>query len=74
MKRFLSVLTLVCVVSIPALAGNIPTDGIAVPTPGTTPGEVPTVGLTGDVPTVGLTYQITDTTVDLIQMLLGFGV
>ncbi|HKO42787.1 MAG TPA: hypothetical protein VJU84_05830 [Pyrinomonadaceae bacterium] len=72
MKRFLSVLTLVCVTSIPALAGNIPTDGISAP--GTEPGEVPTVGITGDIPTGGLTYQIADTTVDLIQMLLGFGV
>lgn len=74
MKRFLSVLTLVYVVSIPALAGNIPTDGITAPTPDTTTGDVPTVGLTGDVPSIGSTYEIADTTVDLIQMLLGFGV
>jgi len=71
MKRFLIALTLVWVFSIPTLAGNIPTDGIAAPTP--TPGEITTVGLTGDVPSVGSTYEIADTTLDLIQMLLGVG-
>ena len=37
-------------------------------------GEIPTVGLTGEIPTGGLTYEMTDAAVDLIQMLLGFGV
>ena len=66
MKRFLSALTLVWIVSFPVFAGNIPTDGITAPTPDPiTPGEIATSGFT---------YEIADTALDFIQMVLSAGI
>jgi hypothetical protein len=42
MKRLLMVVTLVCALSVPALAGEVPTGGFMPPQ--TVPGEVPTGG------------------------------
>jgi hypothetical protein len=55
MKRSLLVLTLTCVLSVSAMAADIPTVGITSTEPDTTvetvsPGEMPTVP--GDMPTV----------------------
>lgn len=41
MKRFLMIVTLTCLLSVSALAGEVPTVGGATPAPG----EVPTVGV-----------------------------
>ena len=85
MKRFFSALTLTCVISVPVLAGDIPTVGVTtpgdVPTVGVTgdvpsvgvTGDIPSVGITGDIPSGGFTFQIAGSTLNLIQMLLGVG-
>ena len=76
MKHGLATFALLCVLSIPALAGDIPSVGITPPPPPPPPDgmQASTTMALGDIPSGGLTYQIADTTVDLIQMLLGFGV
>jgi hypothetical protein len=66
MKRLLVVLTLTCVLSVSAMAGDIPTIGAPSPAPtpnGMTaePGDMPTVGSTspGDIPTCGMSVWLT---------------
>jgi len=67
MKRFLTIAALTCILSISALAGDMPTVGAPAPAPtpiGMTaevPGDVPTVGSTspGEIPTVGLSALLT---------------
>jgi len=61
MKRSLAVIAVVCLLSVPALAGEIPTMGAPQPTqvtPSTrtenSPGEIPTSGFTGQIPSGGL--------------------
>ena len=69
MKRLICAFAITCVVSFPAAAGNIPTDGIT----GSTP--VPTETMEpGEIPTSGLSYEIADNAIDLIQMLIGVGI
>lgn len=65
MKRFLIALALTCVLSGSALAGEIPTCGIASPAPDgtaqtTSPGDIPTMGSTspGDIDTCGLSVLL----------------
>lgn len=64
MRRFVLALTLTCAFSSVALAGHIPTSGVAPPPPPpdeiTTSGEVPSVGITssGDMPAVDLTILL----------------
>ena len=70
MKRFFGSLALACLVALPAVAGNIPTDGVTAPTPDPTE----TITEPGDVPSVGSSYEITGTALELIQMFLGVGV
>jgi hypothetical protein len=70
MKYFLSTLTLICVVSLTAVAGNIPTDGVTAPAPD----QTETIPQPGEIPTVGSSYEITDTALDLIQMLISVGI
>ena len=69
MKRFLTILTLGCVLSIPVTAGEIPTSGSPAPAPSgitqTSPGEIQTPP--GDVPTVGKAGQISS---DVLSALL----
>lgn len=76
MKHGIAAFALVCALSITALAGDIPSVGIAPPPPPppTDGMQASTTTVPGDIPSVGLTYQITDTTVGLIQMLLGVGI
>ena len=66
MKRFLVALTLTCVLSVSAMAGDIPT--IGAPSPGQTQGgdstalgEIPSVNspAPADIPTCGLSLVIT---------------
>jgi hypothetical protein len=75
MKRLLLSLSLTLFISGAVLAGEIPTVGYTPPPPPPPDGmQASTTTVPGEVPTVGLTYEMTDTTIDLIQMLLGFGV
>jgi hypothetical protein len=67
MKRFLVALTLTCILSVSAMAGDIPTIGAPAPAPtpnGMTaeaPGDMPTCGSTspGDIPTCGMSVWLT---------------
>lgn len=72
MKKLMMVLVLSLSLSSSVMAGEIPTGGITPPPPDGMQASTTTVP--GEIPSGGLTYQIADTTVDLIQMLLGFGV
>lgn len=61
MRRFLMTVALTCVLSVSAMAGDMPTCGTPAPPPPpsemqTSPGEIPTDGLTSpsDMPTCGL--------------------
>ena len=74
MKRLMIVVALTCVVSLPALAGNIPTVGIAPPPPPPDNVQASTTTAPGDIPSGGITYEIADTALDFIQMLIGVGV
>ena len=70
MKRFISTLAVTCLVSLPVIAGNIPTDGVTAPTPG----ETEMILKPGEIPTSGISYEIADTALDLIQMFIGVGI
>lgn len=66
MRRFLMAIALTCALSGAALAGEMPTCGIAPPAPDETadiavPGEMPTTGYAspGDMPTGGLSIVLT---------------
>ena len=67
MKRFVLALALTCALSATAMAGEIPSTGIAPPPPpGATaqtdsPSEIPSTGVTtpGEVPTTGLSFLLT---------------
>ena len=75
MKHGIAVFALMCVFSITVVGGDIPTVGVTPPPPPPPDGmQASTTTAPGEIPTSGLTYEIADTTVDLIQMLLGFGV
>ena len=75
MRRFLIVGVLTFTLASSALAGEIPSGGITPPPPPPPDGmQASTTTVPGELSSGGLTYQIADTTVDLIQMLLGFGV
>lgn len=75
MKHGIAAFALLCVLSITALAGDIPSVGIAPPPPPPSDGmQASTSTVLGEIPSGDLTYQIADASLDLIQMLLGFGV
>lgn len=65
MKRFTMAIGLACILSVSALAGDIPCD-LTSPQPDTTqttstmPGDIPTGGVTGDIPTAGFAQQTED--------------
>lgn len=67
MKRFLMTIVLTCVLSVTALAGLIPSDGVTAPPPDEP--AVPTA--TGEVPSGGLTQEISEAALTLIQLALG---
>lgn len=78
MKRFLGAIALACVFSVSALAGDVPTAGIASPQPG----DVPTAGVTppapsgttspGDVPTSGFAEQVSDAVLSALLSVLAW--
>lgn len=70
MKRFVMTIALTCVLSGSALAGDIPSVGFTAPPPDET---TPTTTLTtpGEVPSGGFAQQMSETALDLFQMLLG---
>ena len=75
MRRFLIVAALTFTLATSASAGEIPSGGIVPPPPPPPDGmQTSTTPAPGEIPTSGLTYEITDASIDLIQMLLGFGV
>lgn len=61
MKRFTMAMGLVCILSVSALAGQIPCDFTPPPPPPqgiqASPGDIPTGGLTGEIPCDGLAQQ-----------------
>lgn len=76
MKRFLVATALACVLSVSALAGELPTAGLTA----TQPGDVPTGGVsstgptemsTGDLPTGGFTDQVSDAALSALLSVLG---
>ena len=76
MKRFVIALALACVLSGSALAGDMPTGGIAPPPSGatqtttsTSPGDIPTVP--GDIPTSGTAEQISDAALSVLLTVFG---
>lgn len=75
MKRLLLSLSLTLCIATSVVAGEVPTVGYTPPPPPPPDGmQASTTTVSGELSSGGLTYQIADTTVDLIQMLLGFGV
>lgn len=68
MKRFTMALALACLLSVSALAGEIPCDFTPPPPPpgesqssgSTTPGDIPTGGVAGAIPCDGLAQQAED--------------
>ena len=74
MKRLLLSLSLTLCITTSVVAGEVPTVGYTPPPPPPPDGMQASTLVPGEIPSGGLTYEITDTTVDLIQMLLGFGV
>lgn len=68
MKRLLITLALTCVLSVPALAGDIPTVPGTQPQPnGATSAPAP-----GDIPISDTTEQISDATLSALLTVLGF--
>lgn len=60
MKRFMLAIALTCVLFVSAIAGEMPTMGIAAPspTPAVAPGEMPTTGAPGEIQGSGLLATI----------------
>jgi hypothetical protein len=66
MKRLLMTMALTCVLSVTALAGLIPSDGVTAPPQDQT--SAPTVP--GQIPTVGLAPQTAEAGLTLVQLVL----
>lgn len=71
MKRFLIVITLGCVLSVSAMAGEIPTSGSPAPPPSAAT-QTTTSTSPGDIPSVGAAEQITDAALSALLTVLGF--
>jgi hypothetical protein len=71
MKRFLMLLAVACALSMSVSAGQIPSDGLTSSTPD---GTDTSSTQPGDIPSGGLSYEIADSALDLIQMLIGVGI
>jgi hypothetical protein len=69
MKRFLMTIVLTCLLSVSALAGEVPTVGVASPPP-SAPGDGHTPGAPapapGDVPSVGIFETVVLTIISLL--------
>jgi hypothetical protein len=79
MKRFAMVTVLACILSVSALAGDIPCDFVPPPPPNppamtstTAPGDIPTAGVTGAIPCDGLAQQAEDAAVAGFLTVLGW--
>jgi hypothetical protein len=78
MKRFLVATALACVLSVSALAGELPTAGLT----STQPGELPTAGVSsstptqttspGDLPTGGFAEQVSDAVLSALLSVLAW--
>jgi hypothetical protein len=77
MKRSLMTIALACVLSSPALAGEIPSGGIAPPPPpsngvitsATSPSDM--LSVPGEVPTGGFAQEVSDTALSALLSVLG---
>jgi hypothetical protein len=70
-KRCLMLVTLVCVLSSSAMAGDIPSVGTPAPAPsGTT--QTTTTTSPSDIPTSGSAEQVSDTALSALLTVLGF--
>lgn len=77
MKRLLSAIALTCLLAGSALAGDLPTAGVASPSPG----DLPTAGISspastgttspGDLPTSGFAEQVSDAALSALLSVLG---
>lgn len=77
MKRFLAATALACVLSVSAVAGELPTGGFTA----TSPGELPTGGISspaptgttspGDLPTSGFAEQVSNAALSALLSVLG---
>ena len=74
MKRFIIALTLTCVFASPSFAGDVPTIGIAPPPPPPPSDGMQATTAPGEIPSGGFTYEIADTALDFIQLVLGAGI
>jgi len=79
MKRFTMATVLACILSVSAMAGEIPCDVIPPPPPAppamtstTTPGEFPTGGVAGQIPCDVLAQQAEDAAVAGFLTVLGW--
>jgi hypothetical protein len=80
MKRLLIATSLACVLFCPAFAGEIPTGGFTPPPPPdppemtrtTSPGDIPTVGVTGEIPSGGFAQQAEDAMLDGFLAVVGW--
>ena len=73
MKRFLIAITLTCLLSVTALAGDIPISGSPAPPPppsGAT--QTTTETSTGEIPTSGAAEQVSDAALSALLTVLGF--
>jgi len=68
MKRFLAATALACVLSVSALAGDIPTLG----SPQPPPAQTTTSTSPGDVPSVGAVEQLASAALSALLTVLGF--
>lgn len=78
MKRFLSAMTLTCILAVSALAGDIPTSGAPSPPP-PAPNQITsqilpdnTLFVPGDIPTSGFTQEISDAVFSALLTALAF--
>ncbi|HKO63106.1 MAG TPA: hypothetical protein VJV03_18235 [Pyrinomonadaceae bacterium] len=72
MKRLLLAALLSCAVSVTTFAGNIPTVGVTPPSP--PPDGIQATTAPVEVPTVGFKYEIADSALDFIQLVLSAGI
>lgn len=70
MKRFLSAMSLTCILAVSAFAGEVPTSGAPSPPPPAT-NQITSAALPGEVPTSGYVEQISDAALSGLLTVLG---